>query len=122
MKKITLLSALVVAGMATAQIQAVTEQLEVRQVVSTATAVKESSSEKFTPETYAKYATQAAYDGVDYYYAEGMMHQGVTITGRLSYPTIMVPALESVTFKNVNGPTTWYSSAASNTLLAEHQT
>ena len=120
MKKITLLSALVVAGMATAQVQVVTEQLEVRQIVSTATAVKESSSEKFTPETYAKYATQAAYDGVDYYYAEGMMYQGSSVTGRLSYPTIMVPALESVTFKNVNGPTSWYTSAPSNALWAEN--
>lgn len=123
MKKITLFAALLVAGMATAQVQLAPEQMEIRKLTSTASAkaVKEASAEVFTAESYAKYAQAAdEYADVDYYYVEGMMHGGVTPMGYGSTPAIMLPGLETVTFTNVYGATDWYTSAPANTLLAEN--
>ena len=122
MKKISLFVALAVAGMATAQVQLAPEQMEIRQVTSTASAkaVKEASAEVFTAESYAKYSQAAEYADVDYYYVEGMMHGGITPQAYGSTPAIMLPGLETVTFTNVYGATDWYTSAASNALLAEN--
>ena len=122
MKKISLFVALAVAGMATAQVQLAPEQMEIRQVTSTASAkaVKEASAEVFTAESYAKYSQAAEYADVDYYYVEGMMHGGITPQVYGSTPAIMLPGLETVTFTNVYGATDWYTSAASNALLAEN--
>ena len=121
MKKISLFVALAVAGMATAQVQLAPEQMEIRKATSTASAkaVKEASAEVFTAESYAKYSQAAEYADVDYYYVEGMMHGGSTPQGYISTPAIMLPGLETVTFTNVYGATDWYTSAASNALLAE---
>jgi hypothetical protein len=122
MKKITLFAALLVAGMATAQVQLAPEQMEIRKLTSTASAkaVKEASAEVFTAESYAKYSQAAEYADVDYYYVEGMMHGGITPQAYGSIPAIMLPGLETVTFKNALGATSWYTSAPSNELLAEN--
>jgi hypothetical protein len=120
MKKFTIFGAMLVATMATAQVQVAPEQLEIQQNKTIAIAVKESSTEVFNAETYAKYAQQAAYATADYYYVEGMMHGGQTPMAYGSTPAIMLPGLASLTFQNLYGPTTWHTSAASNDLLAEN--
>ena len=109
MKKITLLSAVLVAGMATAQVNVMTsEKLETKvfqakSIETTATI----SKEKFTAESYAnRFAKKAAnaatadYTGVDYYTAPGMMYAGFSAEGRGFIPLILLPYQETLVWTN----------------------
>ena len=77
MKKITLLGALVVAGMATAQVAQVTpEQLKLQKMEPKSIEMnKEVSLDAWTG--YSKKVANASYDLVDYYVVEGMMYGGL---------------------------------------------
>ena len=114
MKKITLLSAVLVAGMATAQVQMTAlENMEVRQVVATQSVEmdREITMEEWNAEYIAKQQKAAAedYAAHDYYYVDGMMHWGLTPTFMsLSVDLIAIPYMESVVWKNLYGPTDWY--------------
>ena len=127
MKKITLLSALFVAGMATAQVQVHnSENLKVQGFQSIAVETEATvTCEKFTAESYANRfakkanAANATYGGVDYYYAEGMMHGGIDAAGNGLVPIILLPNQETTVWNNkvqnltsakwytVDAPTTW---------------
>ena len=136
MKKITLFGALLVAGMATAQVNSMTsENLKVEGFqFKTLEATATLTNEEFTAESYAnRYAKKAAsanYDGVDYYYADGMMFAGADADGGMYIPLIMLPYQETTVWKNqVQSPvssswevikdvaTTWYQG---DELLAEN--
>lgn len=121
MKKITLLSAVLVAGMATAQVQ-VPMNMEIRKAeFSSIEMTAEVTMEEWNAEYVAKQKAAAAdYAAHDYYYAEGMMHFGYTpqFYGLLS-SFIAVPYLDSVVWTNYYGPTSWYSQA-NNSLVAEN--
>ena len=114
MKKITLLSAVLVAGMATAQVQMTAlENMEVRQVVATQSVEmdREITMEEWNAEYIAKQqkATAEDYAAHDYYYVDGMMHWGLTPTFMgLAVDLIAIPYMESVVWKNLYGPTDWY--------------
>ena len=108
MKKITLLSAVLVAGMATAQVaQVAPEQMKLQKM--------EAKSIQMTKEVtlnawtgYSKKAASASYDLVDYYVVEGMLYGGVDADwGGYNLGMIMVPAYNNVVFENLYGPTTW---------------
>lgn len=108
MKKFTLLSAVLVAGMATAQVvQVAPEQLKLQKM--------EAKSIQMTKEVtlnawtgYSKKAASASYDLVDYYVVEGMLYGGVDAEwGGYNLGMIMVPAYQNVVFENLFGPTTW---------------
>ena len=123
MKKITLLSAVLVAGMATAQVQ-VPMNMEVRKAeFKSIEMTAEVTMEEWNAEYVAnqKKVAAADYADHDYYFTEGMMHFGYTPQwyGLLS-SFIAVPYQDSVVWTNYYGPTTWYSQAPSNTLLAEN--
>ena len=121
MKKITLLSAVLVAGMATAQVQ-VPMNMEIRKAeFSSIEMTAEVTMEEWNAEYVAKQNAAAAdYAAHDYYYAEGMMHFGYTpqFYGLMS-SYIAVPYLDSVVWTNYYGPTSWYSQA-NNSLVAEN--
>ena len=123
MKKFTLLSAVLVAGMATAQVEMTTPNMEVRQVLTTQSIEmdREVTMEEWNAEYIAKQqkAAAAEYAAHDYYFVEGMMHSGLTpqFYG-LSMPLIMLPFTPEVVWTNYYGPTDWYSQA-SDELLAE---
>ena len=123
MKKFTLLSAVLVAGMATAQVEMTTPNMEVRQVLTTQSIEmdREVTMEEWNAEYIAKQqkAAAAEYAAHDYYFAEGMLHSGLTpqFYG-LSMPLIMLPFTPEVVWTNYYGPTDWYSQA-SDELLAE---
>ena len=121
MKNFTLLSALLVAGMATAQVQ-VPMNMEIRKAeFSSIEMTAEVTMEEWNAEYVAKQKAAAAdYAAHDYYYAEGMMHFGYTpqFYGLLS-SFITVPYLDSVVWTNYYGPTSWYSQA-NNSLVAEN--
>lgn len=124
MKKITLLSAVLVAGMATAQVQMTAlENMEVRQVVATQSVEmdREITMEEWNAEYIAKQQKAAAedYAAHDYYYVDGMMHWGLTPTFRgLTVDLIAIPYMDSVVWKNLYGPTDWYAQH-NDSLLAE---
>ena len=124
MKKITLLSAVLVAGMATAQVQMTAlENMEVRQVVATQSVEmdREITMEEWNAEYIAKQQKAAAedYAAHDYYYVDGMMHWGLTPTFMsLSVDLIAIPYMDSVVWKNLYGPTDWYYQY-DDSLLAE---
>ena len=124
MKKITLLSAVLVAGMATAQVQMTAlENMEVRQVVATQSVEmdREITMEEWNAEYIAKQQKAAAedYAAHDYYYVDGMMHWGLTPTFMsLAVDLIAIPYMESVVWKNLYGPTDWYDQY-DDALLAE---
>lgn len=124
MKKITLLSAVLVAGMATAQVQMTApENMEVRQVVATQSIEmdREITMEEWNAEYIAKQQKAAAedYAAHDYYYVDGMMHWGLTPTFMgLAVDLIAIPYMESVVWKNLYGPTDWYDQY-DDALLAE---
>ena len=127
MKKITLLSALFVAGMATAQVQVHnSENLKVQGFQSIAVETEATvTCEKFTAESYANRfakkanAANATYGGVDYYHADGMMHAGFDAAGNGLVPIILLPYQETTVWNNrvqnltsaawytVEAPTTW---------------
>ena len=124
MKKITLLSAVLVAGMATAQVQRTAlENMEVRQVVATQSVEmnREITMEEWNAEYIAKQQKAAAedYAAHDYYFVEGMMHWGLTPTFRgLVVDMIAIPYMDSVVWQNLYGPTDWYAQH-NDSLLAE---
>ncbi len=124
MKKITLLSAVLVAGMATAQVQMTAlENMEVRQVVATQSVEmdREITMEEWNAEYIAKQQKAAAedYAAHDYYYVDGMMHWGITPTFMgMAFDFIAIPYMDSVVWKNLYGPTDWYDQY-DDALLAE---
>lgn len=123
MKKFTLLSAVLVAGMATAQVEMTAPNMEVSQVLTTQSIEmdREVTMEEWNAEYVAKQqkAAAAEYAAHDYYFVEGMMHSGLTPQGySLSMPLIMLPFTQEVVWTNYYGPTDWYSQA-SDALLAE---
>ena len=119
MKKFTLLSALLVAGMATAQVEMTApiskeiRKAEFKSIEMTA---------KVTMEEWngVKKVATADYAAHDYYFTEGMMHFGYTpqFYG-LNYSFIAVPYLDSVVWTNYYGPTSWYYQY-DNSLLVEN--
>ena len=124
MKKITLLSAVLVAGMATAQVQMTApENMEVRQVVATQSVEmdREITMEEWNAEYIAKQQKAAVEDYYDhdYYYVDGMMHWGLTPTFKgMTVDLIAIPYMDSVVWKNLYGPTDWYYQY-DDSLLAE---
>ena len=121
MKKITLLSAVLVAGMATAQVQ-VPMNMEIRKAeFKSIEMTAEVTMEEWNAEYVAKQKAAAAdYAAHDYYYAEGMMHFGYTpqFYG-LQSSFIAVPYLDSVVWTNYYGPTSWYMQH-NDSLVAEN--
>ena len=122
MKKITLLSAVLVAGMATAQVQ-VPMNMEVRKAeFKSIEMTAEVTMEEWNAEYVAnqKKVAAADYAAHDYYFTEGMMHFGYTpqFYG-LTSSFIAVPYLDSVVWTNYYGATNWYSQA-NNELEAEN--
>ncbi len=108
MKKITLLGALVVAGMATAQVvQVAPEQMKLQKMEAQSIEMKaEVSLEEWNG--YNKKVAAANYDLVDYYVVEGMMYGGLTAEWKgYPYGFIMTPAYKDIVFENLYGPTTW---------------
>ena len=119
MKKFTLLSALVVAGMATAQVQMTApENMEVHKAtVASVVNNSEITMEEFSAKQFSAAAEYAAHD---YYHAEGMLHSCYTpqFYG-LTMPLIMLPFTQEIVWENYYGPTNWYSQA-DDELLAEN--
>ena len=112
MKKFTLLSAVLVAGMATAQVQ-VPMNMEIRKAeFKSIEMTAEVTMEEWNAEYVAKQQKAAAadYAAHDYYFVEGMMHFGYTpqFYGLMS-SYIAVPYLDSVVWTNYYGPTSWYA-------------
>ncbi len=108
MKKFTFLSAVLVAGMATAQVvQVAPEQLKLQKVMPQSIEMnKEVSLKEWTG--YSEKGANASYDLADYYVVDGMMYGGLTAEwGAYPYGFFMVPAYQNVVFENVYGPTTW---------------
>ena len=110
MKKITLLSAVLVAGMATAQVE-VPMNMEIRKAeFKSIEMTAEVTMEEWNADYVAKKKVAAAdYADHDYYFTEGMMHFGYTpqFYGLLS-SFIAVPYMDSVVWTNYYGPTNWY--------------
>ena len=124
MKKFTLLSAVLVAGMATAQVEMTAPNMEVSQVLTTQSIEmdREVTMEEWNAEYVAKQqkAAAAEYAAHDYYFVEGMMHSGLTPQGySLSMPLIMLPFTPEIEWTNAYGPTSWYSQVT-DALLAEN--
>ena len=124
MKKITLLSAVLVAGMATAQVKMTAPvNMEVRQVIPTQSIEmnREVTMEEWNADYVAKKKVATAdYAAHDYYFTEGMMHFGVTPQFyTMGYAFIAVPYMDSVVWTNYYGPTSWYYQY-DNSLLAEN--
>ena len=128
MKKITLLSAVLVAGMATAQVQMTApENMEVRQVVATQSIEmdREITMEEWNAEYIAKQqkATAEDYAAHDYYYVDGMMHWGLTPTFMgMAVDLIAIPYMDSVVWKNLYGPTDWYDQYDDELLAEDSET
>ena len=124
MKKFTFLVALAVATMATAQTPIV-DDVNSMSFKKMNFSVVEPEGEfqviPFTAETYAqKTVAEGAYAAADYYYATGMMHIGMSPEGYgLTMPLLLLPYQDSVVWKNLYGPTSWYSQA-NDKLLAEN--
>ena len=123
MKNFTLLSALLVAGMATAQVEMTAPNMEARQVITTQTVEmdREVTMEEWNAEYIAKQQKAAAadYAAHDYYFVEGMMHGGVTPQFYSVMPLIMLPFTPEIEWTNAYGPTSWYSQVT-DALLAEN--
>ena len=128
MKKFTLLSAVLVAGMATAQVQMTApENMEVRQVVATQSIEmdREITMEEWNAEYIAKQqkATAEDYAAHDYYYVDGMMHWGLTPTFMgMAVDLIAIPYMDSVVWKNLYGPTDWYDQYDDELLAEDSET
>ena len=110
MKKFTLLSAVLVAGMATAQVE-VPMNMEIRKAeFKSIEMTAEVTMEEWNADYVAKKKVAAAdYADHDYYFTTGMMHFGYTpqFYG-LTNSFIAVPYLDSVVWTNYYGPTNWY--------------
>ena len=121
MKKITLLIALAVATMATAQTLVQNEKaMEVKKATFSAIEVEgDVTMVPFSAETYAQKAvTEGEYAAADYYYVEGMLHLGLSPEFMGVGGNIMLPYQDSMVWNSYYGPTDWYQSA-DNSLLAE---
>ncbi len=108
MKKITLLCALVVAAMASAQVaQLAPEQLKLQKMEPQSIQMnKEVTLDAWTGDF--KKAASASYDVADYYVVDGMLYGGIDAEwGGYNLGMIMVPAYQNVVFENLYGPTTW---------------
>ena len=111
MKKITLLSAVLVACMATAQVaqvaQVAPEQMKLQKMEAKSVQMnKEVTLNAWTG--YSKKVANASYDLVDHYVVEGMLYGGLDAEWRgYNLGMIMVPAYQNVVFENLYGPTTW---------------
>ena len=111
MKKITLLSAVLVVGMATAQVaqvaQVAPEQMKLQKMEAKSIQMnKEVTLDAWTG--YSKKVANASYDLVDHYVVEGMLYGGLDAEwGGYNLGMIMVPAYQNVVFENLYGPTTW---------------
>ncbi len=123
MKKFTLLSAVLVAGMATAQVEMPTLNMEAHQVITTQSIEmdREVTMEEWNAEYVAKQQKAAAadYAAHDYYFAEGMMHAGLTPQFYGIMPLIMLPFTPEIEWTNYYGPTSWYAQY-DDELLAEN--
>ncbi len=121
MKKFTLLSAVLVAGMATAQVE-VPMNMEIRKAeFKSIEMTAEVTMEEWNADYVAKKKVAAAdYAAHDYYFVEGMMHFGYTpqFYGLLN-SFIAVPYMDSVVWTNYYGPTNWYMQH-NNELVAEN--
>ena len=126
MKKFTIFAALLVAGMATAQVQSVMTDVNVKDMQLKSIDVEKTiDREKFTAESYANRfakkanAANANYNGIDYYSVDGMMHAGITLAGQMYVPIIMLPYQDVTVWENrvmpfateswkiTEAPTTW---------------
>ena len=129
MKKFTIFAALLVAGMATAQVQSVMTGINVKDMQLKSIDVEKTiDRETFTAETYANRfakkanaakAANANYAGIDYYSVDGMMHAGITLAGQMYIPIILLPyqdvtvwenrvmPLPTESWKITEAPTTW---------------
>ena len=129
MKKFTIFAALLVAGMATAQVQSVMTGINVKDMQLKSIDVEKTiDRETFTAETYANRfakkanaakAANANYAGIDYYSVDGMMHAGITLAGQMYVPIILLPyqdvtvwenrvmPLPTESWKITEAPTTW---------------
>lgn len=129
MKKFTIFAALLVAGMATAQVQSVMTGINVKDMQLKSIDVEKTiDRETFTAETYANRfakkanaakAANANYAGIDYYSVDGMMHAGITLDGQMYVPIILLPyqdvtvwenrvmPLPTESWKITEAPTTW---------------
>ena len=126
MKKFTLFAALLVAGMATAQVQSVMTDINVKDMQLKSIDVEKTiDREKFTAESYANRfakkanAANANYNGIDYYSVDGMMHAGITLAGQTYIPIILLPYQDVTVWENrvmpfateswkiTEAPTTW---------------
>ena len=106
MKTFTIFGAMLVATMATAQVQVAPEKLELKKMTAQSIEMqKEISLTEWKGQKFAQKET--AYDGVDYYYMEGMMHGGLTPEWGGWGAMIMVPAYQNNPWINAVGPTTW---------------
>ena len=123
MKKFTLLSAVLVAGMATAQVEMTAPNLEVRQVITTQSIEmdREVTMEEWNADYIAKQQKAVAddYAAHDYYHVEGMLHGGVTPQFYGVMPLIMLPFTDQIVWENYSGPTSWYAQY-DDELLAEN--
>ena len=126
MKNFTIFAALLVASMATAQVQSVKTDVNVKDMQLKSIDVEMTiDREKFTAESYANRfakkanAANANYAGIDYYSVDGMMHGGITIEGGMFVPLILLPyqdvtvwenrvmPLPTESWKITEAPTTW---------------
>ena len=126
MKNFTIFAALLVASMATAQVQSVMTDVNVKDMQLKSIDVEMTiDREKFTAETYANRfakkanAANANYAGIDYYSVDGMMHAGITLAGQMYVPIILLPyqdvtvwenrvmPLPTESWKITEAPTTW---------------
>ena len=124
MKKITFLSAVLVAGMATAQVEMTAPMnMEIRKAeFKSIEMTAEVTMEEWNAEYVAnqKKVAAADYAAHDYYFVEGMMHFGYTpqFYGLMS-SFIAIPYMDSVVWTNYYGPTNWYMQH-NNELAAEN--
>lgn len=126
MKNFTIFAALLVASMATAQVQSVMTDVNVKDMQLKSIDVEMTiDREKFTAESYANRfakkanAANANYAGIDYYSVDGMMHGGITIEGGMFVPLILLPYQDVTVWENrvmpfateswkiTEAPTTW---------------
>ena len=107
MKNFTIFAALLVATMATAQVQSVMTDVNVKDMQLKSIDVEMTiDREKFTAETYANRFTKKAnaananYAGIDYYSVDGMMHAGITLAGQMYVPIILLPYQDVTVWEN----------------------
>ena len=124
MKKITLLCAMVVAGMATAQVVEVQqlEKQEVKQIQAVAAKVDGGFVHEYlSSETQSKKMAAAAdYAACGYYFCDGMMHVGVEEgLGRYAAAFLCLPYMDSVVWESYYGAADWLHASDGTTVLKE---